>query len=144
MRKHLIEGSEEMDSSLSIGHSRVNTYNLRSRIPLFRYFRMERIRNNCKKLAALRHLGLKALLLVDVLVGLWLAGTYIYVFNALSSGGTVGEPDIMIARTELWLSIGVTCWFLWQVPYWVLKLLREPRALNPTQTMSKGTREKGE
>ena len=132
-----------MDSSLSIGHTRTGTYDLWSRMPLFRFFRTVRNRNNHIKLAASKYLGIKALLLVDVLVGLWLAGTYIYVFHALSSGGTVGEPDIMIARTELWLSIGVTCWFLWQVPYWVLRLLREPRVLDPTPTASEGKQEKG-
>jgi hypothetical protein len=82
-------------------------------------------------------------LLIDVLVGLWLAGTYIYVFHALSNGGTVGEPDILIARTELWLSIGVTCWFLWQIPYWVIKLLKEPKVFNSTQAGGEDKQEKG-
>jgi hypothetical protein len=79
-------------------------------------------------LKGFRKLGIKALLLVDVMVGLWLAATYIYVFHALSSGGTVGEPDSIIAKTELWLSIAVTCWFLWQVPYWLLRLLKQPKS----------------
>ena len=133
-----------MDSSLSVGHTRAGTYNLRGRMPLFRFLRTARSRKNRIKLAVLRHLGVKTLLLVDVLVGLWLAGTYIYVFHALSSGSTVGEPDILIARTELWLSIGVTCWFLWQVPYWVLRLLKETRALDSTPTGSEGKQEKVE
>jgi hypothetical protein len=95
------------------------------------------------KLASLRHLGVKALLLVDVLAGLWLASTYIYVFHALSGGGTVGEPDILVARTELWLSVGVTCWFLWQVPYWVLRLLREPRTPEAAPTANEDRQEQG-
>jgi hypothetical protein len=95
-------------------------------------------------LATLKRSGIKALLLIDVLVGLWLAGTYIYVFHALSGGGTVVEPDVVIARTELWLSIGVTCWFLWQVPYWVLRLLREPRTSSPVRTVSQDEQENGD
>ena len=114
---HLIGGSEGMDSSLSIDHTRTETYDLLRRTPLSWLIRTLRDRKHRAQLNALRRSGVKALLLVDVLVGLWLAGTYIYVFQALSSGGTVGEPDVVIARTELWLSIGVTCWFLWQVPY---------------------------
>jgi hypothetical protein len=131
-----------MDSSLSIGRTGAGTYQLRGRMPLFRFFRTIRTSNFYIKLASLRHLGTKVLLLIDVLVGLWLAGTYIYVFHALSNGGTVGEPDILIARTELWLSIGVTCWFLWQIPYWVLKLLREPKVFNSTQTVGEDKQEK--
>ena len=126
-----------MDSSGSIVHT------LWSRIPLLRYFKTAPGITNHINLSVLRHLWLKVLLLIDVLVGLWLAGTYIYVFHALSNGGTVGEPDIMIARVELWLSIGVTCWFLWQVPYWVIRLLRGPQVLDPTQTGSEGSQEKG-
>ena len=133
-----------MDSSLSIGHTGTDAYDRWSRMPLFRFFRTSRSRNHRIRLVALRHLGVRALLLIDVLVGLWLAGTYIYVFHALSGGGTVGEPDIMIARTELWLSIGVTCWFLWQVPYWVLKLLKGSQVLDPTQTGSEVSQEKSE
>ena len=131
-----------MDLSSSIGRTRVGAYGLWRRMPLFRFFRTALSKSNRIKLAALRHLWVKALLLIDVLVGLWLAGTYIYVFHTLSGGGTVGEPDIIIARTELWLSIGVTCWFLWQVPYWVIRLLRGPQVLDPTQTGSEGSQEK--
>ena len=132
-----------MDSSLSIGRTGAGRCQLRGRMPLSRVFRTIRSSNFNVKLASLRHLGPKALLLIDVLVGLWLAGTYIYVFHALSNGGTVGEPDILIARTELWLSIGVTCWFLWQIPYWVLKLLREPKVFDTTQAEGEGKQEKG-
>ena len=132
-----------MDSSLSISHTGAGTYDLWSRITPFRFFRTVRRRNNRIKSAVLKHLGVRVLVLVDVLVGLWLAGTYIYVFHALSGGGTVGEPDIMIARTELWLSIGVTCWFLWQVPYWVVRLLREPRFIDSMQTGGEVNQEKG-
>jgi hypothetical protein len=132
-----------MDSSLSIGRTSAGTYPLRGRMPLSRFFRTIRTSNFYIKLASLRHLGTKALLLIDVLVGLWLAGTYIYVFHALSNGGTVGEPDILIARTELWLSIGVTCWFLWQIPYWVMKLLREPKVFDSTQTVGEDKQDKG-
>jgi hypothetical protein len=131
-----------MDSILPIGRTSAGTRQLRSRVPSFRFFRTIQTSNWYMKLASLRHLGTRALLLIDVLVGLWLAGTYIYVFHALSNGGTVGEPDILIARTELWLSIGVTCWFLWQIPYWVLKLLREPRVFNSTQAGSEDKQEK--
>lgn len=125
-----------MESSLSISHTRIGTYDLRKRISLSQFIRTVLGRKHRTGLAALKRSGVKALLLVDVLVGLWLAGTYIYIFHALSGGGMVGEPDAVIARTELWLSIGVTCWFLWQVPYWVLRLLREPRTSKSTQSVS--------
>jgi hypothetical protein len=115
-----------MDSSSLIGHSRASTHRLWYCMPFSRFLGIVGNLSNHIKLTALRHLGVRALLLVDVLVGLWLAGTYIYIFHALSSGGMVGEPNIAIARTELWLSIGVTSWFLWQVPYWALKLLKKP------------------
>ena len=131
-----------MDSSLAIGHTGTDTCDLQARMSLSRFFRTVRNSNFFVKLATLRRFGVRALLLVDVLVGLWLAGTYIYIFLALSGGGTVGEPDSIIARTELWLSIGVTCWFLWQVPYWVLKLLREPHVLNATEIAGEGEQEK--
>lgn len=114
-----------MDSFLPVGSIRASTcrlWNLRT------------------GLRAFRRLGIKALLLVDVMLGLWLAATYIYVFHALSNGGTVGEPDTMIAKTELWLSIGVTCWFLWQVPYWLLKLLRQPQTVKPAESGNVGNR----
>ena len=126
-----------MDSSLVISHTRTSNYDLGKRVSFLQFLKTARNRKNQLRLPALRHLGIKALLLIDVLVGLWLAGTYIYVFHALSGGGTVGEPDIIIARTELWLSIGVTCWFLWQIPYWVYRLLREPWILESTQTGNK-------
>jgi hypothetical protein len=133
-----------MESSLSISHTRTGPYDLWRRMSLSWFIGAMRDRKHYIGLAALKRSGVKALLLVDVLVGLWLAGTYIYVFHALSGGGTVGEPDAVIARTELWLSIGVTCWFLWQVPYWVLRLLKEPRTSRSTQTVGQGAQEKGD
>lgn len=133
-----------MDSSLSISHTHTGLNDLWRRTPLSWFTRTIRDRKYRIGLVALKRSGVKALLLVDVLVGLWLAGTYIYIFHALSGGGMVGEPDVVIARTELWLSIGVTCWFLWQVPYWALRLLREPRTSRSTQTVSQREQEKSE
>jgi len=88
-------------------------------------------------------LGIRALLLVNAMIGLWLSGVYIYVFSVIVSGGTVGEPDAMIAKAEFWLSIVVTCWFLWQVPYWVLRLLRETKADGPLRSRDEESQRRG-
>ena len=80
---------------------------------------------------------MRTLLFVNVMIGLWLASVYVYVFAVIVKGGTVGEPDTVIAKTEFWLSIVVTCWFLWQVSYWVIRLLREGRAGGLIQSRGK-------
>lgn len=130
-----------MDSSLTINNTSTGVFDLHNGTPFSRFFKTIRSKIQQTKLVALRQ-GIKALLLIDVLVGLWLAATYIYVFQALSSGGMVGEPDLVIARTEFWLSIGVTCWFLWQVPFWVIRLLKGSHVLDSAQTVDADVQEK--
>lgn len=66
------------------------------------------------------------LIITDVIIGLWFATIYLYIFTVIINGGTAfGEPDSVVARWEFGLSIFTTCWFLWQVPFWIIRAVKK-------------------
>lgn len=53
--------------------------------------------------------------LINVCLGLYLAGFYVYIFYWLVDGQSVDEPNTRFAIIELLVSIGVATWFLAQL-----------------------------
>ncbi len=43
---------------------------------------------------------------------------------AIMMGKYIYEPNLTIAITEFVITVLALCWFLWQIPYWWIKLRR--------------------
>jgi len=61
-------------------------------------------------------------IMVDIIIGLWWGSIYVYIFNVNRAGSLTSEPNLTIANIEFYLAILGVCWFLWQLPYFIIKV----------------------
>ena len=77
------------------------------------------------------------LLVVNAILGTWLAGISAFFLWYIKAGHVIGEPNTTIATIEFYLAIVITLWFLWQIPYWVIKGRKE--VSNATRSSEKNS-----
>lgn len=65
---------------------------------------------------------MKIISIINVIIGVWWGIANIMMFTVLRAGGTIHEPNEVIATIELVVAIVLTGWFLCQLPYWIKKL----------------------
>ena len=61
-------------------------------------------------------------IMVDLIICLWWGSIYVYIFNIVRAGGSVTELNLTVANIEFYLAILGVCWFLWQLPYFSIKM----------------------
>lgn len=63
--------------------------------------------------------------LVNAMIGIWWAILFVYIFIVASGGGVVGEPNKVIVHTELYLSILMAAWFIFQLAFAIWYEMKE-------------------
>ena len=61
------------------------------------------------------------IILVNIIVAIWWGILYIFIFSVYRTGGVTGEPNQLIANIEYYAAIILTFWFLWQIPYRIIR-----------------------
>ena len=68
---------------------------------------------------------MKIIVFIDITIGIWWGIMYTLMFNFFRLGKSIAEPDTLIATIELCVAAIFTCWFLWQLPYFIIKWRRK-------------------
>lgn len=59
--------------------------------------------------------------IINIFIGIWLSASYVLMFNLFRLGHSIGEPNETIATLELAIACILVAWFVWQIPYWIIK-----------------------
>lgn len=62
----------------------------------------------------------RAVMLVNINIGLWFSGVYVYLFNIFRHGYIVSEPSKILAYMEFFIAIVCASWFIC-CTVWVLR-----------------------
>ncbi len=62
--------------------------------------------------------------IINIVVGVWWGIFYAQAFYHFMGGGYIHEPNVTMATIEFAVGIIGTLWFLWQIPYWWIKMKR--------------------
>ncbi len=65
--------------------------------------------------------------IVNIVIGIWWGAANILLFYTFMGGKYIHEPNLTMATIEFITAIIGTGWFLWQIPYWWIKLRRRKK-----------------
>jgi len=60
--------------------------------------------------------------IINIVIGIWWGVASILMFYVFMGGKSIYEPNFTIATVEFAVAILGTIWFLWQIPYWIIKM----------------------
>jgi len=61
------------------------------------------------------------IIILNIWFGLWLGVAAVIQFVILRGGGHIYEPNTTIATVEIVIASIITAWFVFQVPYFIIK-----------------------
>ncbi len=62
--------------------------------------------------------------IINIALGTGWAVASVVMTALILSGRYLYEPNFNVALAELLVAVACACWFLWQIPYWWIKLRR--------------------
>jgi len=65
--------------------------------------------------------------IINITIGLWWGISYILMFAFFRAGHSISEPSVILATIEIVVASIFTGWFVWQLPYRLIKANKERR-----------------